>query len=215
MQLDRNKPQAARVLGSKPPLRSCEWRLPVLPSRLVWPGKEVSPHLHHYIIVVLSSMAAFCYCLRTPYNHVRAFLSRGWSGVWKELRFAASLEMSLSFSTSFSEPQPLEWNREDEVSPQACSEDVLRWCTYVHDVQYSAWDTRAQWGWTMSRNVCIGNGLISLIFEVRFSPLRLVKYPQVVYEQRTLKENVWIEKYKAIKHILHPASNSVQLLVTH
>ena len=70
-------------------------------------------------------MAAFCYCLRTPYNHVRVFLSRGWSGVWKELRFAASLEMSLSFSTSFSEPQPLEWNREDEVSPQACSEDVL------------------------------------------------------------------------------------------
>ena len=67
----------------------------------------------------------------------------------------------------------------------------------------------------MSRDVCIGNGLISLIFEVRFSPLRLVKYPQVVYEQRTLKENVWIEKYKAIKHILHPASNSIQSLVTH
>jgi len=64
----------------------------------------------------------------------------------------------------------------------------------------------------MNRNVCIGNRLISLIFEVCFSPLRLVKYPQVEYEQRTVKENVRIEKYNAIKHILHPASNSVQSL---
>lgn len=36
------------------------------------------------------------------------FYLEGLNGVWKELRLAANLEMSLSFSTNPAGPQPLE-----------------------------------------------------------------------------------------------------------